>query len=414
LTDAAIDPKDAAVAIVPTGIGGTDADQIYYVYSVADLEWQRTPLDTHYIWPQVANWAELSTRSYAIINDEVHVQSLGTHASSGTAHKHSGTWKLIEGKWATVTDMNDWANVPLGQRVHAGAIGFVDAHPHHYDEDSSVYYYKAGAWVPFAAAGVTKVHTITSVFDFSASGLADGDYGVLTPSGGSPIVLRYKAACTIAAGGTRAVWMTPTAYAGTPVLRAWTNGTESNVTLASQGWTVYIDLGCSLTATGGYQRFVTSSTNPLSVSLATMSGAITASTKVESIYECRATLPNGTSCRAKQFYLADGVNGYSIGDSGQGGATGYGYRQSGSGAVANTPIRDVTNVRIPALAATPFVGVARDEGRTVFTSVSINGNAFADYRRSLGSISSNIFYVYATSDVTAAVTMDYRGQVLTY
>lgn len=269
-----------------------------------------------------------------------------------------------------------------------------------------------GIQIPLGAEG-SIVHTIASIYDFSASGLTDGDYGVLTPSGGSPIVLRYKATCTIAAGGTRAVWMTPTAYAGTPTLHAWTNGTESNATLATQGWTIAIGSGCTLTPTGGYQRFSAPGAQ-VSVSLTAMSGLITSGTKVESIYECRGSIPGGATVKNIQFYLADGVNGYSIGDSGQGGATGYGYRQSGANAVSNTPIRDVTNVRIPALAATPFVCVARDEGRTVFTSVSINGNAFADYRRSLGSIAASVFYVYITADITAPVTMDYRGQVLTY
>ena len=410
----AIDVKVGATASVPAVDGATDAEHIHYVYVATPTPaWVRTPLDTHYIWPQVTNWAALSTRSYAVENDEVHVQSLGSAHSNGTALRHGSGWQLIEGKWTSVTNMNNWANVPLGRIVHEGAIGLVDA-THQYEENSSAYYYTGSAWVPFVATGVTKVHIITSVFDFSASGLADGDYGVLTPSGGSPIVLRYKAACTIAAGGTRAVWMTPTAYNGTPVLYAWTNGTENNATLTSQGWTLAIGAGCSLTATGGYQRLTAPGINPLSVSLAAMTGTITASTKVESIYECRASLPNGSACRAKQFYLADSVNGYSIGDSGQGGATGYGYRQSAAGAIANTPIRDVTNVRIPALTATPFVGIARDEGRAVFTSVSINGNAFADYRRNLGSIAANNFFVYVTSDVAAPVTMDYRGQVLTY
>jgi hypothetical protein len=321
---------------------------------------------------------------------------------------HGGTWKLIEGKWPSVTDMNGWT----AGTIHTGAIAFIDS-GHQYDQNSAVYYYTGSAWVATQPVGVTKVHTISSIYDFSASGLADGDYGVLTPSGGSPIVLRYKAACTIAAGGTRAVWMTPTAYAGSPVLQAWTDGTENNSTLASQGWTLAIGTGCTLGPTGGYQRMATPGSQ-VSVSLAAMSGAITSTTKVESIYECRGSIPGGSTVRSKQFYLADGVNGYSIGDSGAGGSNGYGYRQAATGAIVNTPIRDVTSARIPALAATPFVCVARDEGRTVFASLSVNGNAFADYRRNLGSIAASIFYVYITGDITAPITMDYRGQVLTY
>ena len=374
-------------------------------------QWVRTPDGIHYVWGQVPNWAALSTIIAPKNNDEVHVQTLGTTHSSGTAQRHGGTWALIEGKWISVAQMNAWA----GGAIHSGAIAFIDP-THQYDEDSTVYYYTGGAWVQTGPSGVPSVYTITSIYDFSASGLADGDYGVLTPSGGSPIVLRYKAACLIAAGGFRAVWMTPTAYAGTPVLQAWTDGTENNGTLASQGWTISLGTGCTIVPTGGYQRMNAPGVNPISASLTAMSGAIAAATKVESIYECRATLPNGTACRAKQLYLTDGTNGYSIGDSGQGGATGYGYRQSGTGAIANTPIRDVTNVRIPALAAAPFVCVARDEGRTVFTSVSVNGNAFADYRRNLGTIGgTSLIYVYVTCDAFgAAVTMDYRGQILTY
>jgi hypothetical protein len=395
--------EPGAKVTVGTGIA---ADPVYFWSGTG---WLRTADQSHYIWPQVNNWSELTTlRPHAINNDEVPVHTLNVSQSSGTAQLHGGTWKLIEGKWPSVTDMNDWDEGD----IHSGAIAYVDP-THQYDQDSTVYYYTGGAWVATQPAGVTKVHTISSIYDFSASGLADGDYGVLTPSGGSPIVLRYKAACTIAAGGTRAVWMTPTAYAGSPVLQAWTDGTENNSTLASQGWTLAIGTGCTLGPTGGYQRMATPGSQ-VSVSLAAMSGAITSTTKVESIYECRGSIPGGSTVRSKQFYLADGVNGYSIGDSGAGGSNGYGYRQAATGAIVNTPIRDVTSARIPALAATPFVCVARDEGRTVFASLSVNGNAFADYRRNLGSIAASIFYVYITGDITAPITMDYRGQVLTY
>ena len=385
-----------------------------YFYDVGFTQWVRTPDGgVGYIWQSANDWADLLSipTDNLMASDLRSVISLGFGAAYGTAIWNGSNWDLFLGFFESVADMNAFA---VTNSIFYAALASV--YPGAVNSELSVRFFWDGLQWVRAPDGIHYVYTITSIYDFSASGLADGDYGVLTPSGGSPIVLRYKAACTIAAGGTRAVWMTPTAYAGTPVLYAWTDGTENNLTLASQGWTISLGTGCTITPTGGYQRMVAPGVNPLSAALTAMSGAIAAATKVESIYECRATLPNGTACRAKQLYLTDGTNGYSIGDSGQGGATGYGYRQSGTGGIANTPIRDVTNVRIPALAAAPFVCVARDEGRTVFTSVSVNGNAFADYRRNLGTIGgTSLIYVYVTCDAFgAAVTMDYRGQILTY
>jgi hypothetical protein len=146
LTDpAAIPVKAGATASVPAVDGATDAEHIHYVYvETPTPAWVRTPLDTHYIWPQVANWAELSTRSYAINNDEVHVHRLGNPSdhSSGTAQKHGGGWRLIEGRWASEEDMIAWED---GDILN-GARGLVDP-DNHWDEDAVPYYYNGSVWL---------------------------------------------------------------------------------------------------------------------------------------------------------------------------------------------------------------------------------------------------------------------------
>ena len=230
---------------------GVAADPVYFW---SGAEWLRTADGSHYIWPQVNDWGALSTRPHAINNDEVHVHSLITHASSGTAQMHGGTWKLIEGKWATVADMNAWAQ----GAIHPGAIGFVDAHPHHYDEDSSAYYYTGSAWQQLGAAGVTKVHTITSLRDFTASGLTEGDYGYYGNE-----IYRYNSAVPITGGGTDAMWLPPAVYAGTVNILGKIVGTETigALPVTTGGVTFAVlsspNAGSTITQAGDYIQFVT-------------------------------------------------------------------------------------------------------------------------------------------------------------
>jgi hypothetical protein len=260
LTDLdAIDVKVGATARVPAVAGATDAEHIHYVYvETPTPAWVRAPLDTHYIWPQVANWAELlSTRPYGQPSDEVHVHSLGSAHSNGTAQMHGGTWKLIEGKWTSVTDMNNWANVPLGRIVHSGAIALIDP-AHHYDEDSSAYYYTGSAWQQLGVAGVTKVYTITSLRDFTASGLTEGDYGLYGNT-----VYRYKAAVSVTGGGVTPMWLPPAVYAGTPTVRAQLVGTEAigALPVTVNGVTFAVvqnaSAGSTVTQAGDYIQFQT-------------------------------------------------------------------------------------------------------------------------------------------------------------
>jgi hypothetical protein len=89
----------------------------------------------------------------------------------------------------------------------------------------------------------------------------DGDFGTYTPTNGAPIVVRYKAACPVAAGAggvPRPVWMIPEAYAGNPVVVSWLTGSESGTlatTLAAQGWTTATaGTGSTIALNSGYVR----------------------------------------------------------------------------------------------------------------------------------------------------------------
>lgn len=96
--------------------------------------------------------------------------------------------------------------------------------------------------VIISATGGAVARTLTSLQDFAFAGLAEGDYGIFTPSGGAPILVRYKAAVTIASGagsGSTAMWLPPQVYAGAPEIKAYLVGTEANDTaIGNKGWSV--------------------------------------------------------------------------------------------------------------------------------------------------------------------------------
>jgi hypothetical protein len=233
-----------AKVTVGTGIA---ADPVYFW---SGTEWLRTADQSRYIWPQVNNWSLLAIdRPHAINNDEVPVHTLGTDHSSGTAQKHGGGWWLIEGKWASVTDMNGWS----GGTIKSGAIGLVDA-SNAFDANATSYFYTGSNWVRMAE-WLPGTFAITSLQDFSGVGLKEGDYGILTPVDGAPIIVRYKAAVTIASGaggGSTPMWLPPVVYAGAPEIKAYLIGTETPAELAPKGWTTSTISPGTITTTGGY------------------------------------------------------------------------------------------------------------------------------------------------------------------
>lgn len=239
-----------ALAIVGTGV---ETDPVYF-YDGG--QWLRTPDGVHYIWQQAADWSALASVPAPQNNDRAEVQTLGTAHSSGYAERHGGSWKLVQGRFASVADMTGFS-----EPVHPGAFAEVKAGGGH-DDDSVTYVYQSGAWVRFAGltAGYAWVLTETQLLEGTdPSGIGavqEGDYGVLAASGG-PVVVRYKLV-TVAAGtttGTRAMWIPPAAYAGTNlVLDGYALGTESDAQLVAQGLAV-TEVGTgTVSSVGGYIR----------------------------------------------------------------------------------------------------------------------------------------------------------------
>jgi hypothetical protein len=102
---------------------------------------------------------------------------------------------------------------------------------------------------------VPATFALSSLQDFSGVGLKEGDYGILTPADGAPIIVRYKAAVTIASGagsGSTPMWLPPVVYAGAPEIKAYLIGTETQTELAPKGWTTSTILPGTITTTGGY------------------------------------------------------------------------------------------------------------------------------------------------------------------
>jgi len=146
-----------------------------------------------------------------------------------------------------------------------GALAAVEASASD-DENAVRYQWNGSAWARTAALTAGYAWTLTETqlltgADPSGIGLVqDGDWGTYTPANGAPVVVRFKAACDVAAGaggGTRPVWMIPEAYAGTPEVVAYLTGSETGVlatTLAAQGWTVTTTGVGAVTLNGGYVR----------------------------------------------------------------------------------------------------------------------------------------------------------------
>jgi len=212
-----------------------------------------SPLGDATIWGAVGNWADLSTIPAGDIrnNDEVPVNDLGTSHSSGIAKRHGSEWRLIEGKWDSVADMLAWDTTP-GQVVHAGAFALVKDTGSHND-DSVTYIYQSGNWVRFAGLTAGYAWTLSSLSDFTAIGLQEGDFGIFTPSGGSPITVRYKAACTIPGGGTVPIWLPPVVYAGSPAIISYLIGNEaSDAAIIAKNWTIARVAPGTLGTVGGF------------------------------------------------------------------------------------------------------------------------------------------------------------------
>lgn len=353
------------------------------------------------VWPAVLDWTALGTIAGPLrVGDRVPVGDLGPGV--GIAEYNGTDWELVQAVFATVADLNAFSELIVWGATASVGTG-VETDPMYYYDGSTSQWLRMAEGIPWA-------YSLSSLRDFSAVGLQDGDYGVLTPSGGQPILLRYKAACPTAYGSPMPVWITPIAYAGTPIVQAWTDGTESNVTLAAQGWTLVADsAGCTVTATGGFQR-LTTPTSQNAMRLHTMVNGVAAATRMESIFETRASTA-GTNVLVI-YFLTDGTNCSILG---QVGTLGLGWKDAAFGGPLQTPLRNSTATALPTLAQTAAWIVMRDEGRTVLSSADRDGLPLGNYRRNLQALAANRIAVTAQGSAGGvAATLDYRGQIITY
>jgi len=371
------------------------------------------PLGNSTIWGPVNNWAALSTIPSADIRsgDEVPVNTLGTAHSSGIAQRHGNEWRLIEGKWATVSDMNNWSGV--GQVVHTGAFAQVKSTGGH-DDDSVTYIYQSGNWVRFAGLTAGYAWALSSLDDFSAIGLQDGDFGIFTPSGGFPITLRYKAVTPRAAGagsGNIQAWLPQEVYAGNPTLQAYLVGTESAGTLGGQGFTVFTSgAGGSVSSVGGFVRCTDGNVASSSASLGVtaLSGTITSTTKLYVRFRCRAPAIAGTPFALN---LRDGTSviSWAAGSTLYVGGSGTPPASIGASFLRNS------GTALPTTSGSDWLEFLA-EGTAVMNRMVRNGAEYAAVRTSVGALTatSNIFFGDLTGTTTNSTIEFADMQVFTW
>lgn len=149
--------------------------------------------------------------------------------------------------------------------------------------------------------GDARVWLLSSLDDFSAVGLLDGDYGIYTsPAGGLPVTLRYDEAVprVVAAGdGTVPAWLPPAVYAGTPTLQAYLVGTEAvatSVTLNAQGWATVTRTNGTITSQTTRVRLATTGASG-DASITTLTSGMETTTKVYARALTRMAVGSGTS-----------------------------------------------------------------------------------------------------------------------
>lgn len=229
------------------------------------------PLGDATVWPTVLDWSSFGTIPGPLrVGDRVEVSDL--QPGLAYAARYSGSdWELAQAVFPTVSDLLNFS-----QPIFTSATAIVGSGV----ETDPMYYYDGSAWQRMADT-VPFAWTLSSLTDFSAVGLQDGDYGVFTPSGGGRIVLRYKAAVNRAAGaggGTVPLWVPPEAYAGTGLqIDCYAIGSENNTALAAQGLSVTQTNTGTVSSVGGYIRLnapaVGSSNSVAQLTAPTITGA---------------------------------------------------------------------------------------------------------------------------------------------
>jgi hypothetical protein len=222
------DPADLIAFTQPinagavVSVGAANEDGIRYYYDGG--QWVRTPDATGYFWQSAPDWPTLLT-TYPVDNLRSGDFCLATSldiaygAAYGIATWDGTAWKLFLGVFESVADMEAFA---IAYSVTYGAIASV--YPGAVDSELSVRFFwddTVPAWVRTPDT-VPYAWSISSLFDFSAIGLQEGDYGYYGNT-----LYRYAAAVSVTGGGVTPMWLPPAVYAGTPTVRAQLVGTEA-------------------------------------------------------------------------------------------------------------------------------------------------------------------------------------------
>ncbi len=293
------DPK-ALTAVAAVGPSLDDPTSVRYQWDDPNVQWLRTPDPVEYIY-SASQWSALPTQDTIQPSDEVTVNDLGYTHSSGRGQRHGSEWRLIEGKFQSVSDMTafDTANV-----VENKAIALVKAGGGH-DEQAIAYSYATNQWVRFGAtvtAGyawtLTQAQLVSGADPSGIGAVQEGDYGVFTPAG-VPIVVRYKAATPVAggvSGGAQAQWLPPEVYAGSPTIQAYLVGDEvvsNDVALNAQGWPTVTRTVGTITSQTTRVRLATTGASA-DVGFRTLTSGVTTTTKVYARALTRMQVGSGT------------------------------------------------------------------------------------------------------------------------
>jgi hypothetical protein len=355
------------------------------------------------VWPAVLDWTALGTIPGPLrVADFAPVTDL--QPGYGLAQYDGTDWRLYQAVFATVADL-----LAFGQLKLVGAIATVGTGI----ETDPAYFYTGSAWERMAD-NVPFAWTLSSIDDFSAVGLQDGDYGVFTPSGGLPIVLRYKAAVTRAAGaggGTIPAWLPPEVYAGTPTLQAYLVGTESAGTLAGQGFTVFTSgAGGSVSSVGGFVRCTDGNvaSSAATLTATALTGVITSTTKLYVRFRCRAPAVAGTPFALN---LRDGTSviSWAAGSTLYVGGSGTPPASIGASFLRNS------GTALPTTSGSDWLEFL-GEGTAVMNRMTRNGAEYAAVRTSVGALTatSNIIFGDLTGTTTNSTIEFADMQIFTW
>ena len=304
-----------------------------------------------------ADWAALPAsaqdQAFAVVLD------LGLPSSYGLATYAAGDgqWKLLFGYFETLADLNAFTD-PKALTAMAAVGPSLDA------PDSVRYQWDGSQWLRTPDGTgygwtLTETQLLTGGDPSGIGAVQEGDFGTYTPTGGQPILVRYKAATTVAAGaggGTQAQWLPPEVYAGTPEIQAYLVGDEAvatDTTLNAQGWDTVARTSGTITSQTTRVRLATTGTSARA-SIQTLSSGVTSTTRVYVRFLYRAAIGNGTTTTATGVYFGeygDGVGGAGLRPVYYSSVGANTFFWSGSG-VANTGISATSQPTPPNLTGT--------------------------------------------------------------